>query len=224
MTEKPHFNHREGVGSKSEKLASALENAQPILIVTIQTFPYVLDAIADRVSLQQRRYAVIADEAHSSQTGDTAKRLKQVMMIDGKAKEAELSCEDKLNASIAARRHNSNLSYYAFTATPKDNKEEFMSRILERLNDLFVTDNLSDGDMINYAFNVRDKLAENEMVMKQIANNTAEQALLGDFPQAMDDAVLESNEAHQEMMIQYLSNPGLARGFARLVFDLLKGG
>ena len=109
------------------------------------------------------------------------------------------------------------------SAKPKDKKEEFMSRILERLNDLFVTDNLSDGDMINYAFTVRDKLAENETVMKQIANNTAEQALLGDFPQAMDDAVMESNEAHQEMMIQYLSNPELARGFARVVFDLLKG-
>lgn len=109
------------------------------------------------------------------------------------------------------------------SAKPKDKKEEFMSHILERLNDLFVTDNLSDGDMINYAFTVRDKLAENETVMKQIANNTAEQALLGDFPQAMDDAVMESNEAHQEMMIQYLSNPELARGFARVVFDLLKG-
>ena len=97
-----------------------------------------------------------------------------------------------------------------------------MSQILERLNDLFVTDNLTDKDMINYACTVRDKLAENAVVMKQIANNTAEQALLGDFPQAIDDAVMESSEAHQEMMVQYLSNPELARGFARVVFDLLK--
>ncbi|USE38911.1 hypothetical protein [Endozoicomonas sp. SCSIO W0465] len=109
------------------------------------------------------------------------------------------------------------------TAKPKDKKEEFVSQILARLNELFITDNLSDADLINYAYTVRDKLAENDTVMKQIANNTAEQALLGDFPKAIDDAVMDSNEAHQEMMLQYLSNPELARGFARVVFDMLKG-
>ena len=111
----------------------------------------------------------------------------------------------------------------AGTAKPKDRKEEFLSQIVAKLNDLFVTDNLSDGDLINYACTVRDKLVENDMVMKQIENNTAEQALLGDFPQAIDDAVVDSNEAQQEMMMQYLSNPELARGFARAVFDMLKG-
>ncbi|MFA1562214.1 type I restriction endonuclease subunit R [Aliivibrio fischeri] len=109
------------------------------------------------------------------------------------------------------------------TAKPKDKKEDFLSRILERLNELFVTDNLTDKDMINYAFTVRDKLSENEAVMTQIANNTREQAMLGDFPQAIDDAVMDSNEVQQEMMMQYLSNPELAKGFARVVFDMLKG-
>ena len=124
------INNKEGEGSsKSEKLAKALATAQPIIIVTIQTFPFVLDAIADSVSLQQRRYAVIADEAHSSQTGDTAKRLKQVLMVDGEAKDLELSAEDKLNASVAARRHNSNLSYFAFTATPKAKTLETFGRL-----------------------------------------------------------------------------------------------
>ena len=109
------------------------------------------------------------------------------------------------------------------TAKPKDKKEEFLSNILARLNDLFITDNLSDKDMINYAFTVRDKLSENQAVMTQIANNTREQAMLGDFPKAIDDAVLDSHEAHQEMMMQYLSNAELAKGFARVVFDMLKG-
>lgn len=109
------------------------------------------------------------------------------------------------------------------TAKPKDQKEEFLSNILARLNDLFITDNLTDKDMINYAFTVRDKLSENQAVMTQIANNTREQAMLGDFPKAIDDAVMDSNEAQQEMMVQYLSNPELAKGFARVVFDMLKG-
>ncbi|MHC1505498.1 hypothetical protein, partial [Klebsiella pneumoniae] len=51
------------------------------------------------------------------------------------------------------------------TAKPKDKKEEFLSNILARLNELFVTDNLTDKDMINYAFAVRDKLSENQAVM-----------------------------------------------------------
>ncbi|WP_067582970.1 type I restriction endonuclease subunit R [Endozoicomonas ascidiicola] len=109
------------------------------------------------------------------------------------------------------------------TAKAKDKKEEFMSQIVARLNELFITDNLTDADLINYAYTVRDKLVENTTVMSQIENNTAEQALLGDFPKAIDDAVMDSNEAQQEMMMQYLSNPELARGFARVVFDMLKG-
>ncbi len=108
------------------------------------------------------------------------------------------------------------------TARAKDKKEEFLSQILARLNELFITDALTDRDLINYAYTVRDKLSENAVVMHQIMNNTPEQALLGDFPKAMDDAVLDSNEAQRAMMMQYLSNPEVAKGFARVVFDLLR--
>ena len=109
------------------------------------------------------------------------------------------------------------------TAKPKNKEEDFLSLILNRLNALFSTENLTDSDMINYAKTVRDKLSENAAVMTQITNNTPDQAMLGDFPQAIDDAVMDSNESHQEMMMQYLSNPELAKGFARVVFDMLKG-
>ncbi|MEH0373026.1 type I restriction endonuclease subunit R [Vibrio mimicus] len=107
------------------------------------------------------------------------------------------------------------------TAKPKDKKEEFLSYIIERLNEVFITDNLTDKDMINYAFTVRDKLTENDAVMSQIANNTREQAMLGDFPKAIDDAILSSSEAHQEQMMQLLSDPEKTRQFARVVFDML---
>ncbi len=58
------INNQEGDGSKSEKLAAALEKSQPIIIVTIQTFPFVLRAIENSTSLKERSYAIIADEAH----------------------------------------------------------------------------------------------------------------------------------------------------------------
>jgi len=124
------INNNEGDGSKSDKLATALANSQPIIIVTIQTFPFVLKAIEDEVSLKERHYAVIADEAHSSQTGSTARKLKEVLMIDAQVDgEEELSAEDILDAAVASRRASTNLSYFAFTATPKTKTLELFGRL-----------------------------------------------------------------------------------------------
>lgn len=124
------INNKEGDGSKSEKLATALESSQPIIIVTIQTFPYVLRAIENSVSLKQRHYAIIADEAHSSQSGSTARQLKEVLMLDAQASdEEELTSEDILDAAIASRRASANVSYFAFTATPKTKTLELFGRL-----------------------------------------------------------------------------------------------
>ena len=124
------INNQEGDGSKSEKLAKALENSQPIIIVTIQTFPFVLKAIENSISLKERNYVVIADEAHSSQTGSTARQLKEVLMVEGVADDdAELTTDDILAAAVAARRASKNLSYLAFTATPKTKTLELFGRL-----------------------------------------------------------------------------------------------
>lgn len=128
------INRKEGDGSKSEKLAAALEASQPIIIVTIQTFPFVLKAIENSVSLKERLYAIIADEAHSSQTGSTARQLKEVLMMDryfdeGGLDEEELTTEDILDSAVALRRVSPNLSYFAFTATPKTKTLELFGRL-----------------------------------------------------------------------------------------------
>lgn len=110
----------------------------------------------------------------------------------------------------------------AGTAKPHDPQEEFLSQIIERLNEVFFTDELTDKDLVNYAHTIRDKVIENERVMSQISNNTAEQAMLGDFSKAVDDAVLDSNDAQQNQMLQLLSDPAKANGFAKIVFDMIK--
>ena len=74
----------------------------------------------------------------------------------------------------------------------------------------------------NYVNTISDKVRENELVMEQIANNSSEQALLGDFNKAVGEAIMDSSEAHNNQMMQLLSNPNKAKTFARLVFDLLK--
>ncbi len=141
------INRNEGDGSKSEKLAAALESSQPIIIVTIQTFPYVLKAIENNVSLKERNYVVIADEAHSSQTGRTARQLKEVLMMDDTAKgeDEELTTDDILDAAVASRRASRNLSYLAFTATPKPKTLETFGRLPKPSEPSSKPDNLPEA-------------------------------------------------------------------------------
>lgn len=113
------INREEGEGSKSAKLTEALTHSASIVIVTIQTFPYVLEKIQEVTTLKNRRFAIIADEAHSSQSGGTAKKLKEVLSAEQLEEGEELSTEDLINASLEAQANRHNISFFAFTATPK---------------------------------------------------------------------------------------------------------
>jgi len=111
-----------GNQSKSEQLAEALASNTRIIIVTIQTFPALFDALDKRPQLAEGHYAVIADEAHSSQTGSSASKLKALLAAAGEPAEDdddEISAEAMLDAAVASRRPSERISYYAFTATPK---------------------------------------------------------------------------------------------------------
>ena len=123
------INRDVGEGSKSEKLAKALENSQPIIIVTLQTFPHVLKAIENSTSLKERNYAIIADEAHSSQSGSTARQLKEVLMLDVREDAGVFDYEETIDTIVASRRASTNLSYFAFTATPKSKTLELFGRL-----------------------------------------------------------------------------------------------
>ncbi|WP_278464514.1 type I restriction endonuclease subunit R [Stutzerimonas kunmingensis] len=132
------FEHAQGVvrpitrdvgnQSKSEQLAEALAEQTRIIIVTIQTFPALFDALEKYPKLASGRYAVIADEAHSSQTGSSASKLKQILGSDALEAE-EISAEDLLDAAVQARQPNERISYYAFTATPKAKTLELFGRV-----------------------------------------------------------------------------------------------
>jgi len=133
------FDHRQGVVQKidedSRQLAEALEAGVPIIITTLQKFPFVAGQLAklseergegSRSHLPTRKYAVIIDEAHSSQSGETATELKGVLggaELRQKAQEmAEEEGEvelERLFRSMAKRGRQPNMSFFAFTATPK---------------------------------------------------------------------------------------------------------
>lgn len=120
------INRDEGDGSKSSQLTEALAKGTPIIIVTIQTFPHVLKAIQESTTLKSSRFAVVADEAHSSQSGSTARQLREVLMAE--QVEEEMSAEDMMNLTLAARGGSKNISYFAFTATPKAKTLELFGR------------------------------------------------------------------------------------------------
>ena len=125
------FDHVEGVVQKIYKnaaqLRDAINNGAGIIITTLQKFP----VIYKEVRSGNKRFAIIVDEAHSSQTGDAARKLKRALADTDKileeyaaeeaaAEEARKDDEDKLLDELAAQGTQENLSFFAFTATPKD--------------------------------------------------------------------------------------------------------
>jgi type I restriction enzyme, R subunit len=114
-------------GSKSAELAAALAGDKKIVVCTIQTFPFALEAVRKLAATQGKRFAVIADEAHSSQTGEAAAKLKSVLSPEELAElgdGGEVSTEDILAAQMAARADDRGITFVAFTATPKNKTME----------------------------------------------------------------------------------------------------
>lgn len=123
------FEHKQGVVQKidedSAQLAKALAERTPVIITTLQKFPFVTDKLAD---LPQQRYAVIVDEAHSSQSGEQAAELKGVLNDAGlRAKARAVAADEGIDDSadeamlltMLRRGRQPNISFFAFTATPK---------------------------------------------------------------------------------------------------------
>jgi len=120
--------------SKSKQLAAALTGGKNIVIVTIQSFEALISAIQTLPELQGRWFAVIADEAHSSQTGSTAGALTKVLSPEEQAAAAEgapINSEAYLQWAMEVTAAAPNISYFAFTATPKAKTLELFGRVPE---------------------------------------------------------------------------------------------
>lgn len=118
-------------GSKSAQLSQALKDGKKIIVCTIQTFPFALQAVQELAATEGKRFAVIADEAHSSQTGEAAVKLKQVLSAEEWAElqdGGEVDTEALIAAQMEARVGVKGLTYVAFTATPKAKTLELFGR------------------------------------------------------------------------------------------------
>ncbi len=113
----------ENIDKHSSQLKEALEAGKTIIVSTLQKFPMIVDQIR---GLPGKRFAVIVDEAHSSQTGESTKSLKGVLAAptleaaEDEDRPGEEDAEDRIVAEMKARGHLPNVSTFAFTATPKE--------------------------------------------------------------------------------------------------------
>lgn len=120
--------------SKSKDLAQALKDGKLIIVSTLQTFPYALDKVQELAATQGKRFAVIADEAHSSQTSESAAKLRKVlsaqeveeMALDD---EGEIDTEAVLASQMSSRANLKGITFVAFTATPKDKTLQMFGRV-----------------------------------------------------------------------------------------------
>lgn len=122
------FEHKQGVVQKidvdSAQLAQSLVAGTPIIITTLQKFPFVTEKVGE---LPSRKYAVIIDEAHSSQTGESAADLKGILAAERIQEQAQEEAEaqglpdyeEEILRTMAKRGKQPNISFFAFTATPK---------------------------------------------------------------------------------------------------------
>lgn len=200
-------------GAKSTELAAALTGKAQIVTVTLETFPYVIAKIAGE-DLSSKRYAVIVDEAHSSQTGEAARALKQALGAGGAAGTPEdddepFDSEAALAAVVASRGRQPNLSFFAFTATPKD-----------RTIELFGTPNVDGHKQPFHLYTMRQAIRE-KFILDVLANYTTYATyyrLTAATPEAGEEEV-EVAKATSAIRRFVAKNPALIQQKAAIVVE-----
>lgn len=173
-------------GAKSPQLKKALVEGDHIITCTLQTFPEVMKLIEDTEDLRGRRWAVVADEAHSSQSGSAAKQLKELLVDVEVDPDEEISADDLLAAKDSAIAASANITFVALTATPKgktlrlfgtqvgDRWEAFDTYTMaQAIEEGFILDVLSNYSTYDMFLRVKNTL-EGEESESEIQVNTGE--------------------------------------------------
>ncbi len=158
----------------SAELKNSLESGKKIIITTIQKFPFIVDGISD---LSDKRFAVVIDEAHSSQSGATAGKMNQAMGNLANEDEEKEDAQDKILAAMRSRKMRNNASYFAFTATPKPNTlERFGTKqpdgefkafhlysMKQAIEEGFILDVLANYTTIRSYYEIEKSIADNPL-------------------------------------------------------------
>jgi type I restriction enzyme, R subunit len=187
--------------SKSQALAEALSAGKKIVVCTIQTFPFALEQIRRLAAVQGKRFAVIADEAHSSQAGQAAAKLKQALTAEEAAAledGGDYDLEDLLAAEMKGRAaQDAGISYVAFTATPKAKTLELFGRRPDPTRPV-AKDNLPAAF---HTYSMRQAIEEG-FILDVLRNYTAYQMAfrLTHAGRELDETEVDASEAKKGIM------------------------
>ncbi len=182
----------------SSELKEALESGEKIIITTLQKFPVIVESVGD---LPGKKFAVIIDEAHSSQSGESSKSLKKVLSaedLDLAAKEQEKedkadTLEDLILKEIRSRRaKTTNISFFAFTATPK-----------QKTLEIFGQQSPIDGKFYPFSLYSMKQAIDEKFILDVLKNYTTYQVYFSLLKKIEDDPEFQKKKA-QRMMLQYV--------------------
>jgi type I restriction enzyme R subunit len=179
-----------------KELKESLESGVKIITTTLQKFPVIVDAV-DKV--EGKKFAVIIDEAHSSQSGESAADLRQVLTLDEAEKETESeekafkTVEDQIIERMKARKVASpNLSFFAFTATPK-----------QKTLELFGTEDSLTGKFGPFSLYSMKQAIEEKFILDVLKNYTTYETYFGLLKKVEDDPEFDKKKA-QRLMVGYV--------------------
>ncbi|HIB49501.1 MAG TPA: type I restriction endonuclease subunit R [Flavobacteriaceae bacterium] len=171
----------------SKELRDNLEQGKKIIISTIQKFPFIIDGISD---LSEKRFAVIIDEAHSSQSGSAHDSL-NTAMGQQVTEEEDMDAQDKIVKAMEARKMRGNASYLAFTATPKPiTLEKFGVR-------------QEDGDFVPFHLYSMKQAIEEGFILDVLSNYTTLRSYY-EIEKSVDDNPLYDNKKAQKKLRAYV--------------------
>lgn len=181
----------EAITEGSKQLKTALEEGKKIIITTIQKFRVIVDEIGD---LPAKKFAIVIDEAHSSQSGNAAGSMNRTLEKEGlddiENEEEEETDEDKIVEIIKGRKMLNNASYFAFTATPKN-------KTLELFGDKFKEGD-KDKFMPFHVYSMKQAIEEH-FIEDVLLNYTTYQSYYALFKKIEDDPKYDKNDAQKKL-------------------------
>lgn len=198
-----------GHAERSGDLRRFINQGKQIIITTVQKFPFILAEIGD--DHRQNSFAIIIDEAHSSQGGRTATKMNMALSSEASEAEEEESTEDKINKLMESHKMVTNASYFAFTATPKNKTLEIFGE----------PDPQPDGKVKHHPFHsyTMKQAIQEGFILDVLKNYTPVESFYRLTKTVEDDPLFDSKKAQKKLRKYVESNSHAIREKAEIMVD-----
>ncbi len=198
-----------GHAERSGDLRAFLYGGKKIIITTVQKFPFILDEIGDEH--RQRKFAIIIDEAHSSQGGKTSSAMNQILDEGPEGQEGGETLEDQINRLMEGRKMVTNASYFAFTATPKNKTLEIFGEPNPQ----------SDGTVKHYPFHsyTMKQAIQEGFILDVLKNYTPVESYYRLGKTVEDDPEFDAKRAQKKLRRYVESHQHAIREKAEIMVD-----